>query len=117
MTQHEISARVRGYVTENFLYMRQGYAFSDGDSLLGHGIIDSMGVIELITYVQDEFGVEVGEEEITEENFGTLSAIARFVEAKRLEGTAPERADSWCASEADGLETARASEEVGEGAD
>jgi acyl carrier protein len=84
MTQHPIRARVREYVRENFLYMRQGYELSDDDSLLGNGIIDSMGVIELITYVQEEFGVQVGEEEITEENFGTLSAIARFVEGKRF---------------------------------
>ncbi|HEY7233926.1 MAG TPA: acyl carrier protein [Gemmatimonadaceae bacterium] len=83
MTEHEISARVREYVAENFLYMRQGYEFSDADSLLGHGIIDSMGVIELVTFVQDEFGVDVENCEITDENFGTLDAIARFVYEKR----------------------------------
>jgi len=85
MTEHEISARVREYVTENFLYMRQGYEFSDTDSLPGHGIIDSMGVIELITFVQDEFAVQVEEPEITEENFGTLAAIVRFVQGKQRE--------------------------------
>ena len=85
MTQHEIIARVREYVVENFLYMRQGYEFSDTDSLLGHGIIDSMGVVELIFFVQDQFGVEVEEGEITEEHFGTLLAIAEFVQGKRPE--------------------------------
>ena len=85
MTEYEITAQVREYVSENFLYMRQGYEFSDTDSLLAHGIIDSMGVIELITYVQDEFAVEVEDDEITEENFGTLEAIGRFVQAKRSE--------------------------------
>ena len=85
MTQHEIAARVRAYVLENFLYMRKDYEFSDTDSLMGHGVIDSMGVIELITFVQDEFQVEVDEEEITEENFGTIAAVSRFVQGKRPE--------------------------------
>jgi acyl carrier protein len=85
MTEHEVTARVREYITENFLYMRQGYEFSDTDSLPGHGIIDSMGVLELITFVQDEFAVKVEDGEISEENFGTLAAIARFVQGKQLE--------------------------------
>lgn len=81
--QHEIANRVREYVLENFLYMRPGYEFADTDSLLGHGIIDSMGVIELITFVQDEFEVEIEEDEITEENLGSLAAIGRFVQGKQ----------------------------------
>ena len=85
MTPHDIAARLRDYILENFLYMRPGYEFSDTDSLLAHGIMDSMGVIELITFVQDEFDVEVGEDEITEENFGTLAAIGRFITGKRAE--------------------------------
>ena len=85
MTQHDIAPRVRAYVLENFLYMRRDYEFSDTDSLMGHGIMDSMGVIELITFVQDEFHVEVGEDEITEENFGTIAAVTGFVQGKRRE--------------------------------
>lgn len=115
MTQHEITTRVREYVRENFLYMREGYEFSDGDSLLGHGIVDSMGVIELITYVQDEFGVEIAEEEITEENLGTLSAIARFIDAKRRGDVGTDAADRWCSART--LETSKTSEEMAGGAD
>ena len=83
MTQQDINDRVREYICENFLYMRQEYEFSDTDSLLGHGILDSMGVIELITFLQDEFAIQVGDEEITEDNLGTLEAIAGYVHAKR----------------------------------
>jgi acyl carrier protein len=117
MTQPQIRARVREYVTENFLYMRQGYQFNDGDSLLGHGIVDSMGVIELITFVQDEFGIQVGEDEITEENFGTLAAIGSYVEGKRTAGVAVEVEDSWCSTGDRRLETAEAGEAVTGAAD
>jgi len=84
MTDQEIAVRVRDYVTENFLYMRQGYEFSDTDSLPGHGIIDFSGVLELVAFVREEFGVEVDESDITEENFGTLAAISCFVTEKQL---------------------------------
>jgi len=83
MTQPEIIDRIRGYVTENFLYMRQGVEFADTDSLLGRGIIDSMGIGELVVFVQDEFAILVDDGEITEENFGTVESIGQFVFGKR----------------------------------
>lgn len=88
MTHLEITGRVREYVAENFLYMRRDFELSDTDSLLANGIIDSMGVIELVAFVQEQFGVDVNSAEITEENFGTVEAVARFVIGKRTEGLA-----------------------------
>lgn len=84
MTDQEIAARLREYVTENFLYMRQGYEFSDTDSLSAHGIIDFSGVLELVAFVREEFDIAVDEADITEENFGTLAAISHFVAEKQL---------------------------------
>lgn len=75
--------RVRQYVVENYLYMRQDVQLHDDDPLLARGIIDSMGVMEIIALLEDEFGIQVGESEITEENLGSLAAIARYVSAKR----------------------------------
>jgi acyl carrier protein len=83
MTTGEVATRVRGYITENFLYMRPGFTVGDDDSLLGNGIIDSMGVIEVITFIQQEFSITIDDDDITEDNLGTLSAIARYVVAKR----------------------------------
>ena len=82
LSHPEIISCVREYIAENFLYMRRNFEFEDTDSLLGRGIIDSMGVIELLAFVQSEFEVSVDDDEITEENFGTLWLIARFVQRK-----------------------------------
>ena len=76
--------RTRAYVLENFLYARSDVALTDTDALLERGIIDSMGVVELISFIQDAFGIRIGDDEITEENFGTLARIASFVESKRV---------------------------------
>lgn len=83
MSYHAVVDRLRAYVRENFLYMRHDVELRDTDSLLGRGIVDSLGVMELITFLQAEFGVDVPDEMITEENFGTVRAIADFVMAKR----------------------------------
>jgi len=78
-----IADRARAYVRENFLYMRPDWPLQDDAPLLGSGVIDSIGVIELVEFLQREFACAIGEDEITEANLGSLSAIARFVHSKR----------------------------------
>ncbi len=83
MTEGEILASVRGFITENFLYMKPDFVLSDDDSLLKRGVVDSMGVLEVMNYLEEAFGVTPANEEITEANLGSLRAIARFIAAKR----------------------------------
>ncbi|HEV8304153.1 MAG TPA: acyl carrier protein [Gemmatimonadales bacterium] len=86
MDEPAILARTRAYVRDTFLYMRPGFALGDADRLLQRGVIDSMGVMELIGFLKSEFGVVVADEEITEQNLGTLADIARYVAGKRGNG-------------------------------
>ena len=87
MDETAVLARTRAYVTETFLYMRPGFTLADQDRLLQRGVIDSMGVMELIAFLRSEFGVDVADDDITESNLGTLADIARYVAAKRGNGT------------------------------
>jgi acyl carrier protein len=82
MTAAHVIERTRAYIIENFLYMRRDFRLDDNDSLLGSGIIDSMGVMEVILFLETEFGVEVADEEVTEENLGSIRAISRYVVAR-----------------------------------
>lgn len=86
MSETEILARTRAYVQETFLYMRPDFALADQDRLLQRGVIDSMGVMELLAFLRSEFGVVVGDEDITETNLGTLADIARYVATHRRNG-------------------------------
>ena len=80
--------KTRAYIQENYLYMRPDFELNNDDQLLRKGIVDSMGVVEILDFIRDEFGVEIEDDEITEENLGSLTAIAEFVGAKRQGATA-----------------------------
>ena len=74
---------MRAYIEENFLYMRPDLELQDDDDLLGLGVIDSLGFVELVEEIQSRYGIQVPDVEITEDNFGSVSAIVAFVEGKR----------------------------------
>ena len=79
MTGEEISASVRAFLEENFLYMRPDLELHDDDDLLDAEVIDSTGVMELVAFVEDHFGVRVPDADIAIENFGSIKALAAYV--------------------------------------
>jgi acyl carrier protein len=77
---------MRGFIEDNFLYLRPEVDLTDGDDFLALGVIDSLGFVELVEEVQSRYGVAIDDVEITEENFGSIAAIASYVERKRSAG-------------------------------
>ena len=55
---------------------------SDDDSLLDSGIVDSTGVLELVAFIEDEFDLEVKDEELIPENLDSIDQLVAFVERK-----------------------------------
>jgi acyl carrier protein len=82
-TDAAVLTDVRAFLLREFLYMRPDFVLGDDDSLLKSGVVDSMGVLEVLEHLQERFGVRAGDDEITEANLGSLRAIARFVVAKQ----------------------------------
>lgn len=58
-------------------------AFSDGDSLLEAGVIDSLMMVDLIAYLEATFGISIDEEDMVPEHFDSIVAIASYVEARQ----------------------------------
>lgn len=83
LPETQIRERVRHFLEENFLYMRPNFVLGDEDRLLERGVVDSMGVAEMVTFIEDEFGITTSDEDISEANLGSLNAIGRFVSQKR----------------------------------
>jgi acyl carrier protein len=82
--QDDAKRQVRAYIEENFLYLKPGVELRDGDGLLEMGILDSLGFVELVEEVQTRFGIAVEDVDITEENFGSIDSIARYVETRTV---------------------------------
>ena len=86
MSRADVISRTSTFIIENFLYTRPDARLDENELLLEKRIVDSMGVVELVMFINDEFGVEAEDDEITEANLGSLSRIAAFVAAKRMNG-------------------------------
>ena len=61
---------------------RAATQIADGDSLLDKGIIDSTGVLELVAFIGETFGIQVADEELVADNFDSIDKLAAFVQAK-----------------------------------
>ena len=83
MSESGILAGVRRFVIENPLYRERGFVPTDDEPFLEKAVIDSKYVGQMITFIEEEFGVGVSSLEITDDNFGTLRAVARFVSSKQ----------------------------------
>ena len=82
-TEADVITQVRGFIQENFLYMRPNFEVGADDRLLEQGIIDSMGVLEVVGFLESEFGVLVHDHEITEHNMRSVTSLAHYIAEKR----------------------------------
>ena len=57
--------------------------YTDNDVIIELGILDSPGVIELIVWLEERFGIEIPDEEVTIENLGSICAITAYVTARK----------------------------------
>lgn len=78
-----VEARVRHYILENLLFSDDGSELPNDASLLDRGIIDSTGVLEVVMFLEEAFGIRVKASEMLPENFDSVNNIVRFVERQR----------------------------------
>lgn len=76
-----ITLRVRSFIVENFL-LGQDTGFKDSDSFLEGGIIDSTGVLQLVAYLQETYGITVEDEELIPENMDSLNNLSAYLRRK-----------------------------------
>jgi acyl carrier protein len=81
MTQDEIRTRVHQFIRKNFLFDDKT-ALGDDQSLLGSGVIDSTGILELISFLEDTCGVKFEDNELVADNFDTINRTAAFIVGK-----------------------------------
>jgi acyl carrier protein len=77
-----VKDQIREYVLEEFAKSKGVNQITDEEILTKSGIIDSMGIFRLVAFVEETFGVRVGDEEITNDNLESVDAIERLVLSK-----------------------------------
>ena len=76
-----IENKIREYIAENFLFGDASQLAAD-DSFLDKGIIDSTGILEIVMFLEEQFGIKVADNEMLPENLDSISNIARFIAKK-----------------------------------
>ena len=75
--------KVKEYILDNFLFTKDQNALANEDSFLNKGIIDSTGIMEVIMFLEEEFGITVDDEEMVPENLDSINNIVGFIDRKR----------------------------------
>lgn len=74
---------VRQFIIDNFLFGEGGNKLSNTQSFLETGIIDSTGVLELVAFLEEKFGIKIDDSELVPDNLDSISSIVKFVGAKK----------------------------------
>lgn len=82
-----ITPEIRDYISRNFLFSDKGFQYSDDASFLEEGIIDSLGIIELVAFVEKKFGISVADHELLPSNFDSVSKLSSFITSKLADGS------------------------------
>lgn len=85
MQQEQIRTDVHDFIKTNFIYSDKK-KLSDDESLLGSGVIDSTGVLELIAFLEGKFQVKFADNELVADNFDSVTKIVLFIQ-RRLSQT------------------------------
>ena len=78
-TLEQIVLRIRTFIFDNYLFGYDENEFSDDASFLDYGVMDSLGIMELITFIEREFTIEVADSEIIPDNLDSVSRVSRYI--------------------------------------
>ena len=79
--------RIVGFILDKFPLARK-HPFAGDDNLLESGIIDSLGILDLVSFLEQEFVIVVADDELIPENFQSVDRLTLFVEKKVNEAAA-----------------------------
>lgn len=83
MTSDQARKALRHFILENYLFTDDQDALQDSDSFLDNSILDSMGILELVDFLNEECGLTVGGDELIPENLDSIDRLVRFIGTKQ----------------------------------
>lgn len=86
----DVAERIRAFLVDSFL-LGDDDGFGDGDSLIEAGIVDSTGVMEVVTFLEAAFAIAIADDELVADNLDSVERLAAFVRRKLDAGAAPDQ--------------------------
>jgi acyl carrier protein len=79
----EAEQRVRQYLVDNLKWLGSPAGLTPDYRLIDNDVLDSMGIFEMISFIESDFGIDVEDDDLVPENFESIAAIARLVSNKK----------------------------------
>ena len=79
MIEDIVAERIRKFLVQQFPATKN---VGNNESLLNNGLIDSLGILEVVAFIEKEFGIPVSDEDLLPENFGSVRSLSNFVGQK-----------------------------------
>ncbi|MFC1534171.1 acyl carrier protein [Thermodesulfobacteriota bacterium] len=73
--------QIKAFIVENFLFGKDE-GLNDDSSFLEEGIIDSTGILELVSFMEEEFSISIDDEELIPENLDSINNVVAYLERK-----------------------------------
>jgi acyl carrier protein len=80
------AATIRSFIVENFLFGDSSSPFPDTASLIENGIVDSTGVLELVAFIEERYGIIVADSEIIPANLDNIESLCAYIDRKTNTG-------------------------------
>jgi acyl carrier protein len=77
-----IKDKVRTFIVDNFLFGDKSYQLADTDSLIENDIIDSTAVLELVAFIEDDFGIAMVDSDVVPANLDSIERLSSFISAR-----------------------------------
>ncbi len=78
----DLEMEIRNFIVENFLFGEPDENLTDDTSFLEEGVIDSTGVLELVTFLEETYGIQIEDEELVPENLDSINNVVQFLRKK-----------------------------------
>lgn len=75
----EIKEIVKSFIVSTMIMGEKGANLDDTFSLIENGVLDSLGIMKLIQFIEEKFSLSIDDEDILPENFENIESISRFI--------------------------------------
>jgi acyl carrier protein len=78
--ENNVAERIRKFLVHQFPATGK---VGENESLLGSGLIDSLGILDVVSFLEHEFGIAISDEDLLPENFGSIQSLSNFVAQRK----------------------------------